>query len=625
MVTPESIEIFNGVPAIKSILLIEKKSGSDNIYIGQQAVSRFANPKFHTNDVTFSYHSYFKKIPSLMTKEERNVMRIFMSEVYMQIRRQRPELKDDNHVVYIACPSNPQKWTEKEVEKYAEIALEAGLPLAKIDDKNVGIIRESRAAFLKARSNPLYKSSIKEGLLLIDFGSSTVDLTYYSSKYTEKPIDDGDECGASNVEIGISKDLQKIYSSVKEAMSEGSPAQTAILLTIRDAKEYFYTYDSEDLEVSLNLPKYTKFKIGETVEHFYSNEDIEDILSKYVIDVTNAFVKFRDTYLIDKPIQVIFLTGGASRMGFIQNIVRSVFNYQEDFYKETNPSLTISNGIALAGRADLRTYSMELALLGSNVIKNADIATQTIETAAISIAERVINETEGCYSSFASRSYDDNLGSLESDIKTKIDSIYAGSYLTSAYSKTLKDIANNKIIPSINNIVKDYFPDFEIEGITSSSSFSLSVKSDSISTLSSVISSSLNKIEEGLIEGLGKVVWNIGVGGIALVEGVAANIGIGIVNLFRDKQIDYVDVGDMVDEVTFSFRDKSTKLSSSRRTDVKNEFAGHKSTYRNSICADIKSKLQSDSSLSSQINDNGRAEIKDYIINQIQNARIMLN
>lgn len=69
-----------------------------------------------------------------------------MHEVYEQIKKQRQELKDDNHLVYIACPSNAKKWTEKELEEYAQIALEAGLPLAKIDD-NIGIIRESRAAF----------------------------------------------------------------------------------------------------------------------------------------------------------------------------------------------------------------------------------------------------------------------------------------------------------------------------------------------------------------------------------------------------------------------------------------------------------------------------------------------
>lgn len=625
---PESIEIFNGVPAIKSVLLIEKIKGEnivENIYIGEQAINRYANPKFHKENVEFQYYSYFKKIPSLMSETDKNVMRLFMKEVYNQIRKQRSELTDENHLVYIACPSNPKDWTENEIDKYAEIALEAGLPLAKINEKNLGIIRESRAAFLKARSNPQYQSSIKEGLLLIDFGSSTVDITYYSSKYTEKPIDDGDYCGASNVEIGIVNDLKKKYSEVLQAMSETSSAETAILLSVRDRKEYFYSYDSEDMEVVLNLRKFTNGKIVKSVEHYYSDEEIKNILTKYVVDIKCAFEKFRDTYLLEKPIKLIFLTGGASRMDFVQQIARDVFKYEDEFYKETNPSLTISNGIALAGRADLRTFSMEQALLASDVIKNTDFATNVIEKTSSKISDIAIEKISDCYSSFASKSYDDNLGSLEKDVKDRIDSIYASSYLTSAYNETLREVANGKIIPTINNIVKDYFPDFAIEGIKSSSSFSLSVNSSNINTVSSVISSSLSTIEEGLVEGLAIGVWNVGMGTVVAVGAVVTKTVIGTINIFRDKKIENIDIGETVDSVIISFRDKSTRLSSSRRIDVKNAFNSNKSSYKYSVGFDIKSKLSSDTSLVSQINNKGREDIRNYIKEQIQNARIMLN
>lgn len=625
---PESIEIFNGVPAIKSVLLIEKIKGEnvvENIYIGEQAINRYANPKFHKENVEFQYYSYFKKIPSLMSETDKNVMRLFMKEVYNQIRKQRSELTDENHLVYIACPSNPKDWTENEIDKYAEIALEAGLPLAKINEKNFGIIRESRAAFLKARSNPQYQSSIKEGLLLIDFGSSTVDITYYSSKYTERPVDDGDYCGASNVEIGIVNDLKKKYPNVSQAMSEFSSAETAILLSVRDRKEYFYTYDSEDMEVVLNLRKLTNGKIVKSVEHYYSDDEIKSILAKYVVDIKRAFEKFKDAYLKEKPIKLIFLTGGASRMDFVQQIAREVFNYNDEFYKETNPSLTISNGIALAGRADLRTFSMEQALLNSDVIKNTDFANSVVEKAASKISEVAIDKIASCYSSFASRSYNDNLGSLESDVKKQVDSISASSHLTSAYNEVLRDVANTKIIPTINNIVKDYFPDFAIEGIKSSSYFSLSVNTSSISTISSVISSSLSKIEEGVIEGAAKLLFNLVTGTTALVEGAIIKTGIGIINLFRDKPIKNISIEEFVDDVTVSFRNKSTKLTSTQRTEVKNAFNEKKSSFKSSIASDIKYKLKTETSLLNQINSKGREEIKNYIREQIQNARIMLN
>ena len=182
-------------------------------------------------------------------------------------------------------------------------------------------------------------------------------------------------------------------------------------------------------------------------------------------------------------------------------------------------------------------------------------------------------------------------------------------------------------MPKINDIVKDYFPDFEIPNIESSTTFSLSVNANSLSTLSSMVSSSVDKITEGLIEGLAKILWNVGMGTVVAVEGTVANIGIGLVNLFRteNKQLEYIDVGDAIDSVAINFRDKKTKLSSSKRTDVKNEFIKNKSTYRSSINNDIKNKFNSDMSLKSQLNEKGRSEIKNYIKAQIASARLMLN
>ena len=104
--TPESVAIFNGVPAIKSIMLVEKKKTfldevqketpmfgmsdtEETVYIGEQAVSHYKNSRYHTDDVDMYYFSYFKKIPSKMSKEDTKVMRTFMHEVYWQVRKQR--------------------------------------------------------------------------------------------------------------------------------------------------------------------------------------------------------------------------------------------------------------------------------------------------------------------------------------------------------------------------------------------------------------------------------------------------------------------------------------------------------------------------------------------------------
>lgn len=146
--SPESIEIFNGVPAIKSVVLVEKKKTFQNreqketpmfgmpdtgetVYIGQQAVSHYGNPKNHTDDVDMSYFSYFKKRPSDMSDEDKKVMRTFMHEVYEQIKKQRQELKDDNHLVYIACPSDAKKMDRKRIGRICSNCIRSRFAISK--------------------------------------------------------------------------------------------------------------------------------------------------------------------------------------------------------------------------------------------------------------------------------------------------------------------------------------------------------------------------------------------------------------------------------------------------------------------------------------------------------------
>lgn len=628
LTTPEPIEIFNGVSAIKSVLLVEITQNQKKRYIGQQAINRYLKPSTTSKPEKLSYHACFKKKPSAMNEEEKEVMADFMAEVYAQIRRQRAELKDNNHVVYLACPSNSEEWSESEIVDYAKIALAAGLPLAQTPGHGVGIIRESRAAFIKARANPSTKSSVKEGILLIDFGSSTVDLTYYSSDFTSKPIDHGsDTCGASNVEALISSDLCERNLKLKQATQNSETAQTALSLTIRDAKEDFYTYDGEDMECCVSLTKITAGSIKGSVEEYLTKENIDNILIDYYSAIKACFKEFRDTYIADYPIKLIYMTGGASRMGFIQDIAREVFNYQGDFYRETNPSLTISNGIALAGRADMRTLAMEGELGESPILNNADIATTTKERASIIITDEIMHKLAGVYSDFADSSKDDSISSLERKIEQTIHSINFSSFIKQAYNEELREISNKQIMPKINDIISDYFPEFKVPYIESKATFPLQVIVNNISTLSSIISASLSSITEGFMESLGKHAWNIAFGAFYGVEGMLINGVIWSINQFRDnnKQIEYIDLDEFVSNFTIGFRNKNTNLSSARRADVKKVFDENKSTYHTKICNEVRNILNADSDLKSSINLRGRNEIKEYIKTQIAKARLMLN
>lgn len=620
LLPPESIEIFNNVNAIKSVLLIEELDGETNYFIGEQAISRFGSRK-KQSAAKQSYYSYFKKAPSKMTPEERQVMESFMREVYLQIRRQRSELTDTNHLVYIACPSNSDKWSDQEQIAYADIALSAGLPLATIDGVGDGIIRESRAAFLKARNNPKSKSSIKEGILLIDFGSSTVDLTYYSTHHTEKPIDDGGaECGASNVEIRITDELKRTEPKIQEAIDANPSAATAVLLAVREAKEKYYSFDGEDMEISISLTKLTGGAVMGAIEKYYSDDEIIKILSEYIGEIRTCFEQYRDRYLTNMPIKMIFLTGGASRMQFIQDLARDVFHYEGEFYREINPSLTISNGIALAGRADLRSSDLK-GVLDKDIdeIGNQnEFPNKVIEAGSKEIANGVLDVIEKRYELFKSRTADSSLESLESEIKEALSGMDYTALFNKPFADVLREVVNVTVLPELNAVVADYFPDEKLKEITTRQKISTDV-TISTENIEPIINKSVDSISEGLMLGLLKVLGSI-VGGIVSMALAA------VIRVLGNPEKGFWETADSIaSRIMPNWNGKDTVLDSEKRATIYANFLENRPSFAQNIQESLCKDLNSNQQLNDSIKAVFKTEAKKYVEEQIKQVRLMLN
>ena len=627
---PESIEILHNLKAIKSALLVERYTNDHGAqtcqyFIGDEAISRYSSKhkKVSAGESEPLFKAYFKKKPSLMSNDEKTIMATFMREVYRHIRQRCSQLTDDNHIVYIACPSNPDEWSESELNSYCEIALQAGLPIGKINNQSIGIIRESRAAFLKARFDPNSKSSIKEGILLIDFGSSTVDLTYYSSLYTDKPIDGGGNCGASNFEKIIKDDLVRRIPIVAQSVNQSDYCENAILLAIREAKEKYYRYSEEDLEISLSLTKVSAGLVLGSIEEYYSLNQIEDLLKDYKSSIKDCFNSFKKE-IQGYPIKLIFMTGGASRMGFIQEIARDVFHYQNNIYIENDPSLTISNGIALAARADLRAYELERQLLSLSALTK-DISDNVLEDTSNKVAQNAIDKIEYIYKGFAESSYNKSISVIENELKNSVKNIPCSNYLNETFSECVRKEVNSLIIKDLNDIVGNYFPDETIPQIKPNTLFS--IKTTGNISIEKLISDSVSSISEDFFEGTLKVLGTI-VGGI-LTVGLAALVKLieEIVSIFNGDKTDSFE--DLCDEISKDlmpdWRDKFSNLDKGKREKVYAKFKANKSFYKNSLKESIKKDLQSKSDIVSSINDGFTTEAKCYIKEQIQRFRLMLN
>lgn len=634
---PESIEIFNNHNSTISALLIDRGTdieGNMNCryYVGEQAIDRYMNVRQQNSiapSIDIAFFSNFKNVPSLMSLEERKVMMHFMQGIYQQVRKQRAELTDDNHVVYIACPSDARTWTDKEIAEYAKIALDAGLPLAKIDDKSVGIIRESRAAFIKARQNQNIRYAVKEGIMLIDFGSSTVDLTYYSSNFIDRPEDSGGNCGASNVEMEILRQLKKDNDLATECYNVDKSAETALLLGIRNIKEDFYSTNPVELQISLRAMKMTRGKVNGYIEQDYSVEELDYMLSDYRKSIENCFKEYRDNHLQGYPIKLVFMTGGASRMEFVKDIVKDVFSYEGDFYRENNPSLTISNGIAIAGRADLRSSALLDVLLPQIDIisRQNDVVKKVIESGARAITKAVLDIVENKYNSFKTQDSDGSLSTLETDIKTALSQVNYSLLFNKQFEAVLKEIVNEKVLPNLNTIVADYFPDEKINEISSNHNFSTDI-SVSINNIEMIISKSVECITEGVFLGLLKLMGTLA-GGIAafIIAGICKIIG-EIHDLFSKDPAD-VKLWELADEIASSlmpnWNGKDTILDSEKRSAVNDKFKESREQFFTNIMEQLKKDMDSDEKLNDSIGQVFDAEVKKYIGEQISRVRLMLN
>lgn len=346
----EDLDILPGLKVIKSAVAILEQEGKETICVGDAAITNAPYAK--------DFQISFKKRPSEMNKTERGRMVAFMKGVYAEILNRKTDYKSRDHAVYIARPS--QDIWDSEEKAYLQMAEDAGLPIA-------GIQKESRAAYFRARTQPDSKidSYVKDGVLIVDFGSSTIDFTYLNRKLS-KPKDDGCPYGASQVERTLleyamdnpsapaMEQFAQLYRDKKKSIPYNQ-----ILYQFRVAKEQFYsnalmrdfrlTMDLGDITVSDGSP------ISGAVSFKISRQKVNDVLNGYIEIVKQEVVKFKEK-LKDQPVVGVYLTGGASRMDFVRQIFMEIFNLDEAHCpSDNNPSVIVSQGVAHLSYADIVT------------------------------------------------------------------------------------------------------------------------------------------------------------------------------------------------------------------------------------------------------------------------------
>ena len=312
---------------------------------------------------------------------------IFNDEIYK--KRVHDAALDSDEIVF--CVGHPTRWTEFDVAVYSGIlrlsvlgaGAYAGLPTSMI------MAAESRAAFLyvrdKATSQVLQPGTCA---LLIDVGSSTIDLTAMTSDSRNHQYNSGSNyLGARSVDFVIRQwYLDKLREdeedwNVYQALIQDNPAmEQALTLSCRMAKEKVYSTAAGLARIyfaDFHPQKITKADVDKIVGQMPIGEILQSSINlpaktvaamgqKDWKELFEEFLQERKAEMTAQGITIsrIIMTGSASKMPFVPEIVAKVFSEvpEDGILNDMNPSRSISMGLALVGPSNEKSVNFQTDL-----------------------------------------------------------------------------------------------------------------------------------------------------------------------------------------------------------------------------------------------------------------------
>lgn len=559
----------------------------------------------------------FKKKPENIDGEKEQLMIRYMHEVYALIREKTGALfSDENHLLYIATPSG---WDEKAKNLYGQMAAKAGLPIA-------GITSESRAAFIKAQLDtssglPQY---ISQGAIVFDMGSSTLDFTYLQSG--NAPIDYGYDCGASQVEKIMYAEIREKNKDIIAFETQYPKLVAKLLYETRCAKEGVY-FDPD-----------IRYKKTVNFEDIVDDEDFEDSKMKfvfqpgelnhmleekgYISEVRQAMLDFKNYHIGGYPIKAAFLTGGASRMGFIQALIEDCWGLPQDLiYRDQDPSLTISRGVAEVARSDFRSGGVgNTKQLLNDIVTESDVYTPFVNSLCDKLSEEIIGTVGACVTNFRDNETDVSINDLQAYIEENIseDLNQVGDWAMECYKEAFEN-QTKEIRDRLDKIISNYSRQGVRMGnvqvsISSLPNIDMSVIAEQMRQLSS------NFTDGGIVNGLVTGIAGAAVGGaIAMLLGgpLAWLIGGGAIlaNWF---------FGEEKTEEQKRQEALAKDLDHDQRQQVFDEFNNSWEDICNKIQKAVEQSICSNYTLQRTIQSQSKETIESYVKECIEQTRLMV-
>ncbi|MPY56351.1 Hsp70 family protein [Streptomyces spongiae] len=322
------------------------------VLVGREAID--------ASGVTSLYLAF--KSPEIDRDDVRTPIHLFVDKVGRDARERDQDLSGRRTVRWVF--GAPSGWDKELRRSYAELLGQAGLG-------DVEVVPESRAAMLYARDAgevQVEQGQLGGTVLVIDLGSSTADFTSLLGYQTGPPLDTGLQLGAGLIDRTILErqlDRHPMNEQLQEILQESRFERLRLELMCREAKETFFRTDRsrfvDDPEATVGGVRKMPTRSGSVyfeVELTAAEMDAAVNAPQPSLGGRTWRQAFRDSLddvarTMGQQPDMVLLTGGASRMHFVQEEAREAFG-ADRVLLGLEPEVAIAKGLALAGRMSVR-------------------------------------------------------------------------------------------------------------------------------------------------------------------------------------------------------------------------------------------------------------------------------
>ena len=327
----------------------------------------------------------------------RGDIKSFAAGVLGELLLQGDLVRGDDQCFYVGCPAG---WDKAAREEYREIFESAGYPPLKV-------VSESRAALVSAcRSRHLQVGYdiLSRPVLVVDIGSSTTDFAYIMSG-KEVELKTGGEVslgGGIMDEILLEESVAASFDTerIRKIFSENEAWRTYCEFAARRLKEKYFSdeeyWKKEPLTQTVTIraqliPARLKLSMSPEIADKLINKKVDRLGRRSFKEVFTDSLRQVRQAISDRQPELIFMTGGVSRLTAIRDWCREIFP-EAVVICGSEPEFSVAKGLAYCGKIDeeLREFKADIAaLIDSTAVE--DLVEKNIDVLYRSTVDNIVD------------------------------------------------------------------------------------------------------------------------------------------------------------------------------------------------------------------------------------------